>query len=223
MLNLLDSGIQLVDYWLELESLKFLNRDLLRSNKKYLDLVLWVTRLPGRRGTFNWTESNILLISLIHYTIRFLLDRIKYLVNITNSLYYPLYLRPCVNSEYSVYKNCFSNLAVKRYRQLGGMRTPEAVPSACWQVASAGLPPSNVSLMSCRPSPLQGLLALQSNLTATCDADEPWMSVYVTPLICTSELCKKKNNSCPWLVPTQKFYILSQRTFEHLHKILNIG
>ena len=32
-------------------------------------------------------------------------------------------------------------------------------------------------------------ISLQSNLTATCDADVPWMSVYLTLLIFTAELC----------------------------------
>jgi len=43
--------------------------------------------------------------------------------------------------------------------------------------------------MSLRPIPLHGLLALQSNFTATLDADVPWMSVYLTSLIFTAELC----------------------------------
>jgi hypothetical protein len=45
--------------------------------------------------------------------------------------------------------------------------------------------------MSCRPMPLHGLLALQSNLTATRDADDPRMSAYLTSLIFTAESCHR--------------------------------
>lgn len=51
--------------------------------------------------------------------------------------------------------------------------------------------------MSCRPMPLHGLLALQSNLTATRDADDPRMSAYLTSLIFTAERCHRVRSRNP--------------------------
>ena len=70
------------------------------------------------------------------------------------------------------------------------MTSPDADPPAFWHLACAGRWCRYLSLMFLSLIPLQGLVPLQLNFTATGVADEPLMSVYDRSLICTLELCR---------------------------------
>lgn len=75
------------------------------------------------------------------------------------------------------------------YRQLCGTRTPVLVPRMLLHEEVVALF-MYIRLMSCSRIPVQGLLLLQSNVTASLVADVPRMFLYVTPLIFTPELCQ---------------------------------